>query len=168
MKIVSIVFSLAMSLGVLANPNACDDYLARHYKKDLVIKSAQFFNRQYMGDIYYPHQVIKLKIKNQGQVDFNSSSSDDGMWRDLYVKLKGKEYKTRFKIPLDSSQETTVYFNVRPKTVAHCGDYLFEVDTKHTAHQWGCQVWNNDSKTVKTHQQGKFCRYRPDFLSEIE
>ena len=81
-----------ISFNVLANPNACDDYLNRHYKKDLVPKAISF------TELKDPlrrrtYQKVTLTLKNQGQVDMNALSTDVNGRRSMKIKVNGIEVK---------------------------------------------------------------------------
>lgn len=150
MKFISIILFVGFSIPAIANDNSCDDYLSRHRRKDLVAKSAYFFNRN-------GHQAVKLKLRNRGEVGFSPVSTDENNYRDLYIEVDGREYFTKFRIPLASSKETTVILKLPADTLTHCGTAEFNVDTRRTAKQWGCRVWNNDLKELQTIQAGKIC-----------
>jgi len=151
--------SLGMSGSVLADANSCDDYLARHYRKDLILQSVVFSQQTRLPFHFRPYQAVRLTVKNTGEMDFNSASSDSGEFRNVYVKIKGVEYRTRMRVPLDSGEQTVLNINLPLNTLSHCGQALIQIDTRHTAGQWGCQVWNNDTKKVKTNLQGaRLCR----------
>jgi len=143
---------------VFAGPNDCDDYIQRHYRQDVVLTKLKFQNKSLMGDIPFRHQKVSFYLKNRGEVDFNASSSDHGVWRDIYMKINNIKRKALMRIPLDSGQSTIVYANFPPQTLKNCAKAKVEIDVHHTARQWGCQVWNNDKKTIMTYQIGRFCR----------
>jgi hypothetical protein len=154
-----LILSFFLTQISFADVNDCDDYLLRHYRKDLVLTKISFVNKTHMGDINFPHQQIKLFIKNKGEIDFNSIPTDNGQWRDLYVRINGILEKTRFKIPLDSDQSTIVYTNLKPSSLKRCSKTTVQIDVGHTAKQWGCQVWNNDTKTLPAHEGNNLCRF---------
>ena len=142
------ILSFLISFAAMANPNACDDYLNRHYKKDLVPKSISF------TEVKDPlrrrtYQKVKLTLKNQGQVDMNAISTDSGNRRSMKIKINGIERTVSFNIPFDSGQTQVVKFSLGKGVLKHCADANVAIDIGHTAGQWGCQVWNNDQKKIK-------------------
>jgi hypothetical protein len=155
-----LVLCTLMLNNVFAGVNDCDDYLQRHYKKDLVVKKLSFSNRTIMGDIQFPHQVLKLTIRNQGQEDFTLNATSYN-WRSMKIKVNGVKRRVQFRLPLYSASETTVYATLPPRTLTNCKSSTVQIDLEHTAGQWGCQVWNNDSKTMKAFEERKFCRAIP-------
>ena len=139
---------------LLANPNACDDYIARHYKKDLKLMRLFYQNRTHMGDIRFPHQRVSLQVKNIGQVDFTGSTP----YRRMTLKIKGIQTVAQIKMPLKSGESTTVVTTLRPKTLKHCQKTSVVLDVRHDIGQWGCQVWNNDKSIVTAFQFRRSCR----------
>ena len=158
MKIKFLLLMLVLTSSAHANPNACDDYLSRHYKKDLVLQSANFTNRTLMGDFYFPHQRVVLSIKNSGEVNLNSLPTDDGVYRNIWIKIRGVERKARIKMPIISGQIAKAYLTLPGRALRPCRRETITIDTKHTVGQWGCQVWNNDIKTVVMRTGRFLCR----------
>lgn len=140
-----------------ANPNACDDYLNRHYKKDLRVTKLEFFPKTHMGDIAFPHQRVKLTLKNTGEVDMNSLAGDSNGYRNLKVKVRGYTRTVRISIPFDSGETNIVYTTIPRNAMVNCRSYEVEIDLDHKVGQWGCQVWNNDKKTFKATIPGVRC-----------
>ncbi|TDJ04583.1 MAG: hypothetical protein E2O68_07935 [Deltaproteobacteria bacterium] len=153
-----ILLLLLFPITLLAGPNDCDDYIARHYKQDIVPISLRFANRNLVGDIRFPHQAVSITIKNTGQVDMNERAGDVGGFRSMKVRINGVLKTVRFRVPLDSGRTTVVRTTLPPKTLGHCQKAPVEVDVGHTVGQWGCQVWNNDLKTLKARIYNQFCR----------
>lgn len=161
---IRLILLIALSLvaqtnSTFANPNACDDYLARHYKKDLVPQKIHFRNRVHNGRVNIYYQTVTLTVKNTGQVGFPLRTSDNNGWRPLQVRLKGINKTAYIRMPLDSGQSTTVQFAVPAGTLRNCETTSVQIDTNHAVGQWGCAVWNNDAKLLQVSQSGVFgCR----------
>lgn len=152
-----LILFLLFTSNAFADANSCEDYLNRHYKKDLRVTKLEFTNKTHMGDIAYPHQKVKLTLKNSGQVDMNSLSTDSNGYRNLKVRVKGYNRTIRFKIPLDSGESNIVYTTIPKNSMVNCRNYEVEIDMDHKAGQWGCQVWNNDKKTLNARIPGVRC-----------
>lgn len=154
-----ILLFLFFPVALLANPNACDDYIARHYKQDIVALSLTYANRSSIGDISFPHQAVFLKIKNTGQVDMNERAGDIRSFRNMKVRINGILKFVRFRVPLDSSRTTIIRTTLPPNTLRHCQKVPVQLDEGHTIGQWGCQVWNNDFRTLRARIYNRFCRF---------
>lgn len=141
-----VLFSLAPA-GASANPNACDDYLSRHYRKDLRSFVVTYQNRKYMGDIYYPHQAAWIRVRNTGEVGFPASATG---FNPITVNLNSSVVSTRIQVPIASGAEKVISVNLPPNTLKHCQKAPVIIDTLHNVGQWGCQVWNNDSSLLVT------------------
>ncbi len=150
-----LIFILLWPLSALANPNACDDYINRHYKKDLVAQALQFQNQKTRAGRVY--QDVKITLKNQGQVDMNALSSETSNRRTMKVRINGIQRNLSFSIPFDSGTTQVVTLRMPARTLSHCKDAEVAIDLDHTAGQWGCQVWNNDVKQIKAYIPRKIC-----------
>lgn len=140
---------------VRANPNACDDYLARHYKKDLVVTGLRFQNRQRSGGrVPIRYQSVALTVKNTGQVGFPLRGSDNNGWRRLNLRVNGVSRSAYIQMPLASGASTVVRFALPAGTLQNCQNASTQIDTNHWVGQWGCAVWNNDDKLIRAYQSG--------------
>lgn len=135
-----------------ADANACDDYLARHYKTDFKPIGLSFQSREYMGDIRMPHQIAWIRLKSVGEMDFSATPSG---YRDIRASVKYNEYATRVNVPAPSGSERVISVILPPGTLRHCEKARVEIDLTHSVGQWGCQVWNNDVKMLRARESNK-------------
>ena len=103
----AILFVLPLTNLWASDVDRCDDYLARHYKKDLTPVHIQFRNGTRFGDIYLPHQVISLFVKNVGQVDCLYKPEEECYVSHGRSKFRGKYVEHAFKTAKENHLTTT-------------------------------------------------------------
>ncbi|MCB0417366.1 MAG: hypothetical protein KDD39_06930 [Bdellovibrionales bacterium] len=143
------VVTLLSSASAYADANACDDYIARHYKKDLVPLGITYWNKEWMGDIHFPHQRAIIKVKNTGEVGFTGSG-----YKRMKVRVGNSTEEVQIAMPIASGALREVTVILPPGTLSHCKEEEVAIDTIHNVGQWGCQVWNNDQKDLKAIRSG--------------
>ena len=141
-----------------ANVDSCDDYLSRHYKKDLKPIGLSFQDRDYMGDIYFPHQAVTVRVRNVGQEPMPGSQSEFARMR---VRVAGISRNVQIRRGLPSMQDTYIKFSLPPGTLHHCDNHPVWLDTARNVGQWGCRVFGNDNRSLKAVRYPGFCRYIP-------
>lgn len=145
MKLFFCLILLSISQVVFADANSCDDYLSRHYRRNLIPTSISFHNR----NISEPYQEVKLSIKNVGEVAF----SEPGLkW--MKVKIKNNIRSIQVPMPIGVGQTIILSIAVDPNLLRNCERVPVTIDLDHTVGQWGCQVWNDDSKILQAHLIG--------------
>lgn len=150
-----VLFVSLCASSAFGNSNACDDYLMRHYRKNLKPISITYQNKDYMGDIYFPHQAVSLKVKSMGEVAFPATASG---FKPISVKVGSQSQGTQVPVPIPSGTEKFIKFNLAPNTLKHCQNATVTIDTLHNVGQWGCLVWNDDSSVLKAREaNGTFC-----------
>lgn len=154
MKTLCLLTVLAATGQAFANVDSCDDYISRHYRKDLMPVHIQFQEKNLMGDIYTEHTAIKLFIKNVGEVNMSKSKIP------MRVRINGRLMKGYLYGGVASGHWKVL--NVITKGhnfLRHCRKAKVQIDLGRQAGQWGCAVFDNDSKYVNVWEANKgLCR----------
>jgi hypothetical protein len=127
---VSLSLMMAVGIGVArADADSCDDYVARHYRRDL--RPTHLAMRDLGGQ-----QEIRLTVRNGGE-----ESVDVGI---LDVQLGALGISNKPTGPLGSQAERVYTFKVSAGRFSRCQKVRVALDTSRTAGQWGCAVFGND------------------------
>lgn len=152
MKTLIALAFLGMSQAAIAQdnfPNSCDDYIMRHYKRDLVAQSVSFKEKNVAG----AYQQVSLVVKNIG----NQTITGTGKVL-MHVKINGVTRGLYVSRPWASNETRTLQMAFPMGTLKACQSASIHIDVNHTVGQFGCQTWNNDKKDLKAMMSGKLCR----------
>jgi len=143
MSVIFVLTSIA-----LADPNSCDDSLSRHSKMDLVPLWLEFRNITNGGDVEPEYQFVTLSVENIGQrsVSRETATGED---KRMLVAIDGIERWVEFHGGVPPNVGLGFNLTLPKNTLSHCQEIRVQIDMNHTAGQWGCQVWNNDTKFLR-------------------
>lgn len=160
MKHLLVLASLGMAMAAVAAPDSCDDYVSRHYKKDLTPVLAKVSNVARSGDLS-AYQALEVRVKNIGSETIEDNSAPGSLISRTRaikisvlrtVKIAGRDRRLRstfqgfMRAPLRAGEETTVTVTMPQDLLRHCQKVDIQIDSERTAGQWGCAVFGNDTR----------------------
>jgi len=140
-----------------AQVDRCDDYLARHFRKDLKPMYLVYKEPLVNGK---KKTFVFLIVKNTGEVDLNSNFAN----KTMKVSVSpGWNFTAQFGYSVPSGFTRMIQLGQVPNgTFKNCSAKYVQIDTSRTVGQWGCQVFSNDKKMVPVYKRAPGhipCRY---------
>jgi len=123
----------------LAQVDACDDYLLRHNRRDLVPQSISLGNTTVDGVI---KQRVTVSVKNVGDRDL------EGGPKPIAVSISGRTASASTPARIRAGESVPLLFYFSKGTFPIIGSFSVKIDLNKTAGQWGCAVFSNDEKTL--------------------
>jgi hypothetical protein len=156
----------ALPVQGLAQDDACDDYVARHYRKDLVLEAMQVTEVARAGD-FGPFQDVLLTVRNAGDVELDATVPCDDP-RGCFVTTKAIAAKigsatAHSWMPASIPQGGTaqIFFRLNAGTLRKCSQTV-TLDVQRSAGQWGCNVFSNDVSKIQAAFTNSLCT--PDLV----
>jgi hypothetical protein len=131
-----------------ADVDDCNDYLTRHYRRDLKPISVSF--RRLAWSVL-PVTALRVTVKNVGEV----AVGERGVPRAIRVRLGALVMKGSFSGTIEPGATRAIDLGVsKMGRFSHCGARTVRIDTTRTAGQWGCNCFTNDEAVVRTYELG--------------
>ena len=146
MKKALLFLGIILGIGageIRADVDDCDDYLMRHYRRDLKPVAVIFSNKKYSP---VPMTDLKLKVKNVGEVAIGSDTEPKSIKVDFGAGIvRTGSYSG--KIQPGASRVINMGHSGQG-IFSHCQKRTIQMDITRTAGQWGCQCFANDTEQV--------------------
>lgn len=123
----------------LAQVDACDDYLLRHNRRDLVPHSISLGN-EVVGGV--TKQRVTITVKNVGERDL------EGGPKPIAISINGITASTSTPARIRAGESVALPLYFAKGTFPIIGSFPVKIDLNRTAGQWGCAVFTNDTKTL--------------------